>query len=114
MPSGFETLSTKHCRARPDSEFAPTAIRVRPWNDCRRRRQGRPGTMDFRLTPEQEMMRDSARRLVERTINPLLDTHDRNRPLPKSAFLTIFEKLDELGLPAIGRGSCRERGSHDV
>lgn len=56
--------------------------------------------MDFRLTPEQEMMRDSARRLVERTINPLLETHDRNRPLPKSAFLAIFERLAELGLTA--------------
>src|SRR3546814_11407031 len=98
MPSGFETLSTKHCRARPDSEFAPTAIRVRPWNDCRRRRQGRSGTMAFRLTPEPEMMRDSARRLVERTIDQLLEPHDRNRPLPTSVLPAILENLASLGL----------------
>ena len=56
--------------------------------------------MDFRLTPEQELMRDSMRRLVERDVTPLLATHDPDRALPKSAFLAIFARLAALGLTA--------------
>ncbi len=57
--------------------------------------------MVFALTPEQEAMRDSVRRIVERTIAPLLQQNDRNKPLPKAAFLTIFAELAELGLLAV-------------
>jgi alkylation response protein AidB-like acyl-CoA dehydrogenase len=53
------------------------------------------------VTPEQEAMRDAIRRLVARTIQPLLDRHDRNRPLPKPAFLEIFAAFAELGLTAV-------------
>ncbi len=56
--------------------------------------------MDFKLTPDQELMRDSIRRLVERDVSPLLEQHDSNLPLPKSAFLTILGKLADLGLTA--------------
>ncbi len=56
--------------------------------------------MDFKLTADQELMRDSMRRLVERDINPLIDAHDPNQPLPKSAFVAIFGQLANLGLTA--------------
>jgi alkylation response protein AidB-like acyl-CoA dehydrogenase len=53
------------------------------------------------VTPEQEAMRDSIRRLVARTVQPLLDRHDRNAPLPKPAYLEILAALAELGLTAV-------------
>ncbi len=56
--------------------------------------------MEFKLTPDQELMRDSICRLVEREINPLIEKHDPNQTLPKSAFLAIFGKLADLGLTA--------------
>ena len=56
--------------------------------------------MDFRLTPDQELMRDSIRRLVEREIAPLLEQHDPRDTLPKSAFLAALAKLADLGLTA--------------
>lgn len=56
--------------------------------------------MDFSLTPEQQLMRDSVRRLVAREIDPLLLQHDANQALPKAAYLSIFGKLAELGLTA--------------
>ncbi len=56
--------------------------------------------MDFQLSAEQELMRDAARRMVERDVAPLLDRHDHNRPLPKSAFLEILAKFADLGLTA--------------
>src|SRR5215470_8664593 len=52
------------------------------------------------LTPEQEAMRDAVQRLVARTIQPLLDRHDRDAPLPKPACLAILAALAELGLTA--------------
>lgn len=54
--------------------------------------------MDFQLTPEQELMRESIRRLVERDITPLLTKHASNQALPKAAFLLILAKLAEVGL----------------
>ncbi len=56
--------------------------------------------MEFELTPDQELMSETVRRLVERSIKPLIDRHDPNRTLPKEIFLLIFEKLAELGLTA--------------
>jgi alkylation response protein AidB-like acyl-CoA dehydrogenase len=52
------------------------------------------------LTSEQEAMREAVRRLVARTIAPLLERHDRDAPLPKPAYLAIFAGLAELGLTA--------------
>jgi len=54
--------------------------------------------VEFKLTPDQELMSDSIRRLVERDVNPLLAQHDPNQPLPKSAFLAVLGKLADLGL----------------
>src|SRR5688572_26562220 len=45
-------------------------------------------------------MRDSVRRMVERDIKPILESHDRDQALPKEAFLRIFAKVAELGLTA--------------
>jgi alkylation response protein AidB-like acyl-CoA dehydrogenase len=56
--------------------------------------------MDFRPTPDQELMRDSARRLVERHIDPVLAQHDPNTSLPKPVFLEILGKLADLGMTA--------------
>ena len=56
--------------------------------------------MDFALTTEQEAMRDSVQRTVARDIQPVLDQHDRNRSLPKSAYLKLFGILANLGMTA--------------
>ena len=56
--------------------------------------------LDFALTSEQELMRDSARRMVTRTIEPLIAANDSNRSLPKRAFLHALQHLAELGLTA--------------
>ncbi|MBV9859564.1 MAG: acyl-CoA/acyl-ACP dehydrogenase [Alphaproteobacteria bacterium] len=56
--------------------------------------------MTFRLTGDQELMRDSVRKIVERLIAPALAKHDPNRSLPKDEFLRIFAALAELGLTA--------------
>jgi len=56
--------------------------------------------VDFALTPEQEMMREAARAMVEREIAPVLAAHDANRPLPKPAMLSIYAGLAKLGITA--------------
>ncbi len=56
--------------------------------------------MDFALSEEQRMLRDSARQITEKRINPVLRSHDRNRPLPKEAVLKIFEIFSQQGLTA--------------
>ena len=56
--------------------------------------------MDFALTAEQELMRDSMRRLVAREIEPLIAAHDPEASLPKPAFLHALACLAELGLTA--------------
>lgn len=66
--------------------------------------------MDFSLTEEQRMMVESARRLVEKHIQPILDSNDRDRPLPKTAILSILARAADLGLtsariPEEGGGS---------
>lgn len=57
--------------------------------------------MDFALTPDQELMRDSMRRLVAREIDPLLAKHPADRSLPKGAFLHAMRCLADLGLTAV-------------
>jgi alkylation response protein AidB-like acyl-CoA dehydrogenase len=54
--------------------------------------------MDFGLTFEQQMLVDSARKMVETAIQPILDAHPADRALPKSAVLQIMQKAAELGL----------------
>ena len=56
--------------------------------------------MDFELTAEQELMRDAARRMVQREIAPRLAAHDKTRALPKPAFLEIFAAVSNIGLIA--------------
>ena len=54
--------------------------------------------MDFSLSEEQQMMVDSARRIVEKHIQPILIENDRDKALPKSAILKIMAKAADLGL----------------
>lgn len=56
--------------------------------------------MEFALTPDQELMKDTVKRLVEREIQPVLDASDRHNALSKAQFLGMFGKLAELGLTA--------------
>jgi len=44
------------------------------------------------------MMVDSARRMVQKHIQPILDENDRDRGLPKAAVLKILAKAADLGL----------------
>jgi alkylation response protein AidB-like acyl-CoA dehydrogenase len=56
--------------------------------------------MELALTSEQRMVHDSARQMVARVIQPVLDANDPNRPLPKPALLRIYAVLAEQGLTA--------------
>lgn len=56
--------------------------------------------MDFQLSAEQELMRDSTRQLVKRDITPLLEANDPNKALPKEVALNIFRALSLHGLTA--------------
>lgn len=54
--------------------------------------------MDFNLTSEQQMISDSARKMVERDVLPVLDGNDKHSTLEKSDILKIFAAAAELGL----------------
>jgi alkylation response protein AidB-like acyl-CoA dehydrogenase len=54
--------------------------------------------VDFELTPEQIMLQDSIRTMVERDINPLIAREDPNAPLPKSVVQKIVKICAPLGL----------------
>jgi alkylation response protein AidB-like acyl-CoA dehydrogenase len=54
--------------------------------------------MDLSLTAEQQMIVKSAQRMIERDIQPVLDAHSKDKALPKSAILKIFEKAANLGM----------------
>lgn len=56
--------------------------------------------MEFELSTEQKMIQASARRMVERDVQPILDRHDPNASLPKAAMLEIFGHLKNMGLMA--------------
>lgn len=56
--------------------------------------------MDFQLSAEQILMRDSTRKMVTRDIDPVLEKNDRNRALPKADALKIFKTLAAQGLTA--------------
>ena len=54
--------------------------------------------MDFQLTSEQRMIQDSTRRMVERDIQPDLDAHDADRPLPKEVMRKLLQVCAGQGL----------------
>jgi alkylation response protein AidB-like acyl-CoA dehydrogenase len=54
--------------------------------------------MDFQLTSEQRMIQDSARRMVERDIQPVLDAQDADRPLPKEVMRKLLQVCAGQGL----------------
>ena len=56
--------------------------------------------MEFKLSSEQELLRDSARQMTERRIAPVLAANDPNRALPKAELLRIYGALAEQGLTA--------------
>jgi len=56
--------------------------------------------MEFALSSEQRMIQDSARRMVQRDVQPILDAHPADRPLPKPAMLRIYAILADQGLMA--------------
>lgn len=56
--------------------------------------------MEFALTEEQTLIQESARRMVERDIQPILDANDPDASLPKTELLKIYAVLHEQGLMA--------------
>jgi len=56
--------------------------------------------MDFELTSEQRMIQESARRMAEREIDPILKRHDPDSPLPKEAAREIKKIGARQGLTA--------------
>src|SRR5262245_26396530 len=54
--------------------------------------------MDFRLTSEQRLIQESTRRMVERDIEPVLDAHDPDRPLPKEVMRSLLQVCAAQGL----------------
>lgn len=54
--------------------------------------------MDFQLTSEQQMVQDSIRRMVARDIQPVLDAHDPDTPLPKQVMLELLQLCATQGL----------------
>jgi alkylation response protein AidB-like acyl-CoA dehydrogenase len=54
--------------------------------------------MDFQLTSEQRMIQDSAKRMVERDIQPVLDKQDPDRPLPKEVMRQLLQVCARQGL----------------
>lgn len=56
--------------------------------------------MDFQLTSEQRMIQESVRRMVSRDIQPILDAHDADAPLPKLVMGQILQLCASQGLTA--------------
>lgn len=56
--------------------------------------------MDFELSTEQAMLRDSAAEMASRDIRPIMDRNDRDAPLPKAAMMEIYAVLARQGLLA--------------
>lgn len=56
--------------------------------------------MQFALSEEQNMIRESARQMVERDIQPVLDRNPADKPLPKAEMLGIYAVLARQGLTA--------------
>jgi hypothetical protein len=56
--------------------------------------------MNFDLNPEQKMMVDATQRLVSSSIMPILNSHPKNKPLPKAAAIQILKLCAQLGVTA--------------
>jgi alkylation response protein AidB-like acyl-CoA dehydrogenase len=56
--------------------------------------------VDFQLSEEQTLIRDSAIQMVERDIQPILDAHPADKSLPKSAMRDLFAITARQGLCA--------------
>ena len=56
--------------------------------------------MEFERTEDQALLVDSARRIVETEIKPILDRNPQDRPLPKAEMLKIFAVFSREGLTA--------------
>ncbi len=54
--------------------------------------------MDFQLTSEQRLIQESTRRMVARDIQPVLDAHDPDRPLPKDVMRKLLQVCATQGL----------------
>jgi alkylation response protein AidB-like acyl-CoA dehydrogenase len=54
--------------------------------------------MDFQLTSEQRLIQESTQRMVARDIQPVLDAHDPDRPLPKEAMRKLLQVCASQGL----------------
>ena len=54
--------------------------------------------MDFQLDFEQRSIQEATQKMVSRDIQPVLDAHDADQPLPKAAMHSIFEKCAQIGL----------------
>ncbi len=55
--------------------------------------------MDFELTRDQEILRDSVRRFAAKEIAPLVKDAERNNTIPKE----LLRKVAELGIFRIGQ-----------
>ncbi len=53
--------------------------------------------MDFEPNDAERMLQDTARRAVEREIEPVLRAHPPDRPLPKAAMLGLYRVAADLG-----------------
>jgi alkylation response protein AidB-like acyl-CoA dehydrogenase len=56
--------------------------------------------MEFAFTEEQQLIQDSAKRMVDRDIKPVLDAHPANTSLPREAMAKIFPVLAAQGITA--------------
>ena len=56
--------------------------------------------MEFTLSPDQEAIQESARRMVARDIEPVTRAHAPDKPLPKQALLQIYKAFASMGITA--------------
>ncbi len=56
--------------------------------------------MEFAFTEEQQLIQDSAKRMVEKDIQPILDAHPSDKSLPREAMAKIYPVLAAQGITA--------------
>ena len=54
--------------------------------------------MEFRLNEEQRLVQESARRMAERDLYPVVNAEDPDRPLQKPVMLKLLQTCASLGL----------------
>jgi len=54
--------------------------------------------MDFELSPEQRLLQESVRQMVDRQIQPILDANDPEKSLPKGPSLQVIQHFASQGL----------------